>query len=111
VLGVGVAYKRNIADDRESPSRDVLDRLATRGAVVGVHDPLVPLERLARDGYVVVADLGAGLTTSGGWDLAIVLTDHDDVDYAALAERVPLVFDTRGVYRRLGLRPANVVVL
>ena len=107
VLGVGVAYKRNIADDRESPSRDVLERLATRGAEVGVHDPLVPADRLARDGYEVVDSLNG----VGEWDLAIVLTDHDAVDYAALAERVPLVFDTRGVYRRLGERPDNVVTL
>ena len=107
VLGVGVAYKRNIADDRESPSRDVLVRLATRGAEGGVHDPLVPADRLARDGYRVIDDLG----DLEGWDLAIVLTDHDAVDYAALAERVPLVFDTRGVYRRLGERPDNVVTL
>ena len=107
VLGVGVAYKRNIADDRESPSRDVLERLATRGAEVGVHDPLVPADRLARDGYRVIDDLG----DLEGWDLAIVLTDHDAVDYAALAAQVPLVFDTRGVYRRLGERPDNVVTL
>ena len=107
VLGVGVAYKRNIADDRESPSRDVLERLATRGAEIGVHDPLVPVERLARDGYRVIDDLG----DLEGWDLAIVLTDHDAVDYAALAAQVPLVFDTRGVYRRLGERPDNVVTL
>ena len=107
VLGVGVAYKRNIADDRESPSRDVLARLAGRGAEVGVHDPLVAPDRLARDGYRVVDDLGG----VEGWDLAIVLTDHDGVDYPALAASVPLVFDTRGVYRRLGLRPDNVVTL
>lgn len=107
VLGVGVAYKRNIADDRESPSRDVLSRLATRGASVGVHDPLVDPGRLGRDGYEVVGALD-GLT---GWDLAIVLTDHDVVDYAELAASVPLVFDTRGVYRRLGLRADNVVTL
>ena len=107
VLGVGVAYKRNIADDRESPSRDVLDRLASRGATVGVHDPLVPVSRLSRDGYEVVETLDG----VGSWDLAIVLTDHDDVDYSALADRVPLVFDTRGVYRRLGLRRENVVTL
>ena len=107
VLGVGVAYKRNIADDRESPSRDVLERLSTRGAEVGVHDPLVPADRLARDGYRVIDDL-ADLE---GWDLAIVLTDHDAIDYAALAAKVPLVFDTRGVYRRLGERPDNVVTL
>ena len=107
VLGVGVAYKRNIADDRESPSRDVLERLATRGAEVGVHDPLVPADRLARDGYEVVDSLNG----VGEWDLAIVLTDHDAIDYAALAAKVPLVFDTRGVYRRLGERPDNVVTL
>ena len=107
VLGVGVAYKRNISDDRESPSRDVLSRLATRGAEIGVHDPLVDPQRLARDGYSVVDSLD----DLSGWDLAIVLTDHDVVDYAALAASVSLVFDTRGVYRRLGARPSNVVAL
>ena len=107
VLGVGVAYKRNIGDDRESPSRDVLSRLAQRGAVVGVHDPLVDPDRLARDGYEVVDSLA----TIEDWDLAIVLTDHDVVEYSALAVSVPLVFDTRGVYRRLGLRHPNVVAL
>ena len=107
VLGVGLAYKRNIADDRESPSRDVLERLVGRGAEVGVHDPLVPGARIAATGFEVVTDLA----TATGWDLAIVLTDHDDVDYAALAAQVPLVFDTRGIYRRLGLRLDNVVTL
>ena len=107
VLGVGVAYKRNIGDDRESPSRDVLSRLAQRGATVGVHDPLVEPDRLARDGYEVVDALDA----IEDWDLAIVLTDHDAVEYSALALSVPLVFDTRGVYRRLGLRHPNVVAL
>jgi UDP-N-acetyl-D-glucosamine dehydrogenase len=107
VLGVGVAYKRNIADDRESPSREVLERLHRRGASVGVHDPHVPAERLSTEGTEVVADLA----TAGGWDVAVVLTDHDAVDYAALAASVPQVLDTRGVYRRLGLAPANVVAL
>jgi UDP-N-acetyl-D-glucosamine dehydrogenase len=107
VLGVGLAYKRNIADDRESPSRDVLERLVDRGAVVGVHDPLVPAARIAATGFEAVTDLAA----TSGWDLAIVLTDHDDIDYAALAEQVPLVFDTRGIYRRLGIRRENVVTL
>ena len=107
VLGVGLAYKRNIADDRESPAREVLDRLRRRGAVVGVHDPHVASERLASDGAEVVADLGA----AAGWDVALVLTDHDAVDYAALAGRVPQVLDTRGVYRRLGPVPGNVTAL
>ena len=107
ILGVGLAYKRNIADDRESPSRDVLNRLVQRGAHVGVHDPHVDPERVAASGFEVVADLGA----LNGWEHAVVLTDHDGVDYVRLAAGVPLVFDTRGVYRRLGLSLPNVVAL
>ena len=107
VLGVGLAYKRNVADDRESPAREVLDRLRRRGAVVGVHDPHVAPARLASDGSEVVSDLAA----AGDWDVAVVLTDHDAVDYAVLAERVPQVLDTRGVYRRLGPVPGNVTPL
>ena len=107
ILGVGLAYKRDIADDRESPARDVLERLVQRGAHVGVHDPFVAVERVAGSGFEVVADLAG----SSGWDLAVVLTDHTTVDYRTLAERVPVVFDTRGVYRRLGLGRANVVAL
>ncbi len=107
VLGVGVAYKRNIADDRESPSREVLDRLRRRGAVVGVHDPHVAPSRQAADGAEVVADLAA----AEGWDVAVVLTDHDAVDYGGLAATVPYVLDTRGVFRRLGPVPGNVTAL
>jgi UDP-N-acetyl-D-mannosaminuronate dehydrogenase len=107
ILGVGLAYKRNIADDRESPSRDVLNRLTQRGAHVGVHDPYVDSQRVAGSGFEVVAELA----TLSGWDLAVVLTDHDVVDYVRLASSVPKVFDTRGVYRRLGLDLPNVVTL
>ena len=107
ILGVGLAYKRNIADDRESPSREVIERLRRRGATVGVHDPHVAPERLAADGAALVPDLAA----AAGWDVAVVLTDHDAVDYAGLAATVPQVLDTRGVYRRLGVVPANVVAL
>jgi UDP-N-acetyl-D-glucosamine dehydrogenase len=107
ILGVGLAYKRNIADDRESPSRDVLTRLTQRGAQVGVYDPHVDADRVAGSGFAVVD----GFDDLSGWQLAIVLTDHDGVDYAKLAANVPQVFDTRGVYRRLGLDLPNVVTL
>ena len=105
ILGLGVAYKRNVADDRESPSVDLLERLARGGAELGVLDPHVPLERLQRFGYEVVpADVSLD-----SWDLAIVLTDHDAIDFARVAAEVDTVFDTRGVYRRLALRVENVV--
>ncbi len=107
ILGVGAAYKKNIADDRESPSIDVLRLLARRGAELGVLDPHVPQDRLARHGFDAVPD-DADLST---WNLAIILTDHDATDYAALADSVETVFDTRGVYRRQGIHRDNVVIL
>jgi UDP-N-acetyl-D-glucosamine dehydrogenase len=107
VLGVGAAYKKNIADDRESPSIDVLRLLARQGAELGVLDPHVPQDRLARHGFVAVED-DADLS---GWQVAVILTDHDGIDYAALADAVDVVFDTRGVYRRLGIQRDDVVAL
>ena len=107
ILGMGVAYKKNIADDRESPSVDLLARLARRGAELGVLDPHVPRPRLERFGYEVVSsddDLD-------GWTMAVVLTDHDVIDYVRVASQVDVVFDTRGVYRRQGIDAPNVVSL
>jgi UDP-N-acetyl-D-glucosamine dehydrogenase len=107
ILAVGVAYKRNVADDRESPAIDVMERLERRGAKLGVLDPYVLPERLTRFGHEVV-DAAADLSS---WDMAVILTDHDGVDYARLAADVDLVFDTRGAYRRLGLAADNVLTL
>jgi UDP-N-acetyl-D-glucosamine dehydrogenase len=107
ILGVGAAYKKNIADDRESPAMDVLRLLARRGAHLGVLDPHVPQDRLARHGFTALGDD----EDLSGWDLAVVLTDHDDLDYGRIAEQVDLVFDTRGVYRRRGITADNIVSL
>jgi UDP-N-acetyl-D-glucosamine dehydrogenase len=101
-----MSYKRNIADDRESPSAEVMRRLADLGAELGLLDPHVEPARLARHGHAVVDAVG-----QADWAMAVVLTDHDDIDYAAIAAAVPVVFDTRGVYRRRGLVLDNVVVL
>ncbi len=106
ILLCGMSYKRNIADDRESPSAEVMRRLADLGAELGLLDPHVEPARLARHGHAVVDAVG-----QADWAMAVVLTDHDDIDYAAIAAAVPVVFDTRGVYRRRGLVLDNVVVL
>jgi UDP-N-acetyl-D-glucosamine dehydrogenase len=81
-------------------------RLADLSAELGLLDPHVAPERLARHGHEVVTAVEAG-----DWSMAVVLTDHDDLDYAAIAAAVPVVFDTRGTYRRRGLDRDNVVVL
>jgi UDP-N-acetyl-D-glucosamine dehydrogenase len=105
VLAVGLTYKRNVADDRESPSVEVVERLADRGANVHVIEPLLSQASVEAHGVTAVNN-GSGL---GAIDLAVVLTDHDDIDYAAIAAAVPVVFDTRAAYRRRGIVADNVV--
>jgi UDP-N-acetyl-D-glucosamine dehydrogenase len=106
VLGIGISYKPNINDDRESASIEVLEQLKRRGAEVTVLDPIVGNDRIRHWGFepVDADDLG-------GPAVAVVLTDHDAVDLAAIADAVPIVFDSRGAYRRRAIERPNVVVL
>jgi UDP-N-acetyl-D-glucosamine dehydrogenase len=107
VLGIGVAYKPNVADDRESPAWDVLTNLAGRGAEVAVLDPLVQPEAIVGHGYAAV-DVSDSLDD---FAIGVLLTDHRAFDLAKIAERLPMVFDTRGAYRRAGISADNVVAL
>ncbi|MFI6518880.1 nucleotide sugar dehydrogenase [Spirillospora sp. NPDC050679] len=98
VLLLGVTYKADIADQRESPARPVARRLARLGAELSFHDPYVTDWQV--DGAPVphAPDLAGALRAA---DLAIVLADHAAYDPAALAEHAPLLFDTRGATRNL----------
>ena len=107
ILGLGVAYKPNVSDDRESPSWDVLANLAARGAEIAVLDPLVDPENITRRGYAAVDPSD----TLEGFQIGVLLTDHARFDLADLAQRLPLVFDTRGAYRRAGISAENVYSL
>ncbi len=107
ILGVGIAYKPDIGDDRESASLDVLADLKKRGAVVSVMDPLVGDDRIRHHGYEPVAP-DADLSE---FALAAVLCDHDVIDFAALASAVPVVFDARGAYRKRKIDADNVIAL
>ncbi|MDH4118464.1 MAG: nucleotide sugar dehydrogenase [Acidimicrobiia bacterium] len=105
ILGVGIAYKPDIGDDRESASLDVLDELRRRGADVVVLDPLVGDDRIRHHGYEPAGD------DLSGYALAAVLCDHEVIDYERLAASVPVVFDARAAYRKRGIEAGNVVPL
>jgi UDP-N-acetyl-D-glucosamine dehydrogenase len=107
ILVVGVAYKPNVSDDRESASVDVAQRLLGRGAQVVVLDPHLTSERIEALGFESAIP-GESLA---GFDLAAILTDHANLPYSVIARDVPLVFDSRGVYRRLGITAPNVEAL
>jgi UDP-N-acetyl-D-glucosamine dehydrogenase len=101
---VGVAYKKNIDDVRESPALDILLLLSQRGARLSYSDPFVPelkLDRLALQSQDPAVAAEA--------DCVVIVTDHDGVDYAALVARARLILDTRNALK--AYRSANIVRL
>lgn len=108
VLALGVAYKRGVADIRESPAIKVLARLVRRGAQVVYHDSFV--ERVLIDGreYASTPLTAEEIARA---DCVVILTDHPTVDYDWVVERARLVFDTRNATRGLGRESGNVVRL
>lgn len=101
ILMLGMAYKKNVEDTRESPSFVLLEELERRGAVVEFYDPYVPViphmrEHAAMAGRQSVAFDPAAFAA---YDAVLLCTDHDNVDYAAIAAHCDLVIDTRNALR------------
>jgi UDP-N-acetyl-D-glucosamine dehydrogenase len=97
VLILGVAYKKDIDDIRESPALDVIRLLHRRGADVSYHDPHVA--RLREDG-LDLASRPLDAATLRGADCVVIVTDHSRVDYAMIAREAKVVVDTRHVLPR-----------
>jgi len=108
VLVLGVAYKKDIEDMRESPALDVMRLLEERGADVRYHDPHVP--RFREDGHEFV---GVALTPEelASSDAVVIVTDHSGVDYQMVADHAGLVIDTRNATARTKASRARIVPL
>jgi UDP-N-acetyl-D-glucosamine dehydrogenase len=114
VLVIGVAYKRDIDDIRESPSLDVMTLLLQKGASVSYSDPFVPtLSSRAWHGGQDLASVVLDAATLADVDCVAILTDHSAIDYTSLAAAAPLVVDSRNAVKerhphvfRLGAPPA-----
>jgi nucleotide sugar dehydrogenase len=94
VLLLGVTYKRDIADQRESPARPLARKLLARGARLSYHDPYVPSWLIDGRSIPLADDLEAALADA---DLVILLQAHQAYDPAQLARAARLLLDTRGV--------------
>ncbi len=112
ILVLGVAYKRDIEDVRESPALDVIKLLQERGARVSYHDPHVPELRGHATGWADGAARSVDLTDDRlrAADCVVITTDHSSFDYDRICRNAKLVVDTRNATKRLG-RLANVVKL
>jgi UDP-N-acetyl-D-glucosamine dehydrogenase len=101
VLVLGLAYKRDVDDPRESPAFEVIEKLLELGAEVSYHDPHIPVAPRMRSWPDLPplrsVSLDAGVLAAV--DAVVVVTDHSSVDYELVLAHAPLVVDTRGVYR------------
>jgi UDP-N-acetyl-D-glucosamine dehydrogenase len=105
-----MAYKKNVADIRESPAFAVIDLLKARKADVAFHDPFVDVipptrEHAAFTGMASVALTPAAIASCDG---VVIVTDHDAVDYAMVAGNAKLVVDTRNALAGIANR-ANII--
>jgi UDP-N-acetyl-D-glucosamine dehydrogenase len=101
VLVLGLAYKKDIDDPRESPSFELIELLRQRGAEVSYHDPHIPVAPPMRSWPDLPRLESQPLTPErlAAVDAVLVATDHTAVDYAMVADSTRLIVDTRGVYR------------
>ncbi len=105
VLILGVSYKRDIEDMRESPALDVIELLMERGAEVQYHDPHVPTLQLPHHQLTSVP-----LTDLASWDAVVIVTDHTVVDYGRVVREARLVIDTRNATKQVREQAPGKVV-
>ena len=101
VLLLGVTYKADIADQRESPAMPVAEALRERGAVIRFHDPMVETWNLESGNVTREADLDAAVASA---DVVVVLQAHESYDLEKLASSAKVMLDTRGVAPKPAIR-------
>lgn len=105
VLVLGLAYKRDIDDLRESPSLTIIELLRNKGAVVAYNDPYFPT--VGRGRHYDLNMTCTPLENLGRYDAVVIVTDHSSYDYKAIVAESQLVVDTRNATK--GIRAKNIV--
>jgi len=99
ILVLGLAYKKNVDDVRESPAAEVMELLRDRGARLDYSDPLVPSFPRMREHHFELESVPLDGETLAGYDCVVLVTDHDAFDYDLIGRHAKILVDTRGRYR------------
>lgn len=113
ILLMGLAYKKNVDDMRESPSLTILEHLEERGATVEFYDPFIPTVPMTREHASLAGRESIAFTPEvlATFDVALICTDHDDVDYQQLVDSIPLVCDSRNVTKNITHNRDRIVLV
>jgi UDP-N-acetyl-D-glucosamine dehydrogenase len=99
ILVLGIAYKKNVDDMRESPSVELMEILRGKGALIDYSDPHVPVFPQMREHRFALASVALTPDIIAGYELVLLATDHAAFDYSMIKDHARLIIDTRGVYR------------
>lgn len=99
VLVLGIAYKKNVDDMRESPSVELIEKLLKKGAIVEYSDPHVPVFPKMRRYLFDMKSVDLSANDLSIYDCILIATNHDAFDYDYILNKASLIVDTRGVYR------------
>ncbi|CAG2141864.1 UDP-N-acetyl-D-glucosamine 6-dehydrogenase [Cupriavidus numazuensis] len=99
VLVLGIAYKKNVDDMRESPAVDIMELIRARGGNVEYSDPHVPVFPRMREHHFDLSSVALDGDTVAEYDAVVLATDHDAFDYLLIRQRAQLLVDSRGKYR------------
>lgn len=111
VLIIGLAYKKNVPDIRESPSLRLMEIIHERGGTADYHDPYVAEIPSTREYMALKGRKSVDLTKESveSYDAVLISTDHDCIDYASIAAWSPLIVDTRNIFTRRGLMADHII--
>jgi len=101
ILVLGLAYKANVDDSRESPAAEIMDLLIGLDAEVSYSDPHLPSFPVMRNYDIEMSSTTVTADTLAGFDAVILATDHDAFDYELIKQHADIIIDARGVYRDL----------
>tara|TARA_B100000575_G_scaffold293965_1_gene307280 strand:+ start:515 stop:1825 length:1311 start_codon:yes stop_codon:yes gene_type:complete len=101
VLVLGIAYKKNIDDTRESPSVEIMDQLRKKGCTVHYSDPYIKTFPKMRDYSFKLSSVSINADNLKKYDMIIIATDHDNFNYKLIKDNSKLIIDTRRVYSKI----------
>ncbi len=100
ILILGLAYKKNVDDTRESPSLELIKLIMEKGAEVNYHDPFIPSIPITRKYEIELTGKALTSKTLQSVDLVLLATNHDGFDYDLIKKEATLIVDTRGVFKK-----------
>ena len=100
ILVLGIAYKKNVDDLRESPSVELMDQIMQLGARVEYSDPHVPQFPHIRRAHYKLKSVKLTPAALKRYDAVLLATNHDAFNYGQIVKHAKLIVDTRGVYRK-----------